>query len=103
MTSKRHEVTAFIYNKRGRVLSIGKNNYGKTHPIQKHYAHQAGEPYKEYLHAEIAAIIRCRDITQAHRISIFRFNADGSPALAKPCPVCTSAIEAAGIKIIEHT
>lgn len=101
--SKRHDLTAIIYDKRGRVLSIGKNNYIKTHPIQKEYATKVGEPHKEFLHAEISAIIKCNNLNKAHKISIFRFNVDGTPALAKPCIVCMSAIEAAGIKEITHT
>jgi len=101
--SKRHHLTAIIYNKRGRVLSIGKNNYFKTHPVQKMYAQKAGLPDKEYLHAEVAAIVNCKDLSRAHRISILRYNTDGSPALARPCKVCMSAIEAAGIKIVDHT
>ena len=100
---KKHDLTAIIYDKRGRVLSIGKNNYVKTHPMQKKYATKVGVPHKEFLHAEISAIIKCKDLSRAHRISIFRFNVDGSPALARPCHVCMSAIEAAGIKSITHT
>lgn len=101
--SKKHDLTAIIYDKRGKVLSIGKNNYVKTHPVQKKYAKKAGLPEKEFLHAEVSAIIKCKDLSKAHKISIFRFNIDGSPALARPCPVCMSAIEAAGIKTIVHT
>lgn len=101
--SKKHQLTAVIYDKRGRVLSLGQNNYVKTHPLQKMHAERVGEPYKQYIHAEIAAIVKCSNLKKAHRISIFRFNLDGTPALAKPCPVCLSAIEAAGIKHIEHT
>lgn len=101
--SKKHDLTAIIYDKRGRVLSIGKNNYVKTHPVQKKYATKVGTPYKEFLHAEISAIIKCKDLSKAHKISIFRFNADGTPALARPCHVCMSAIEAAGITNVTHT
>lgn len=101
--SKKHDLTAIIYDKRGRVLSIGKNNYVKTHPVQKKYANKVGHPHKEFLHAEVSAIVKCKDLSKAHKISIFRFNTDGSPALAKPCPVCMSAIEAAGIQHITHT
>lgn len=27
-----HVVTAYIYDKRGRMLSMGRNSYTKTHP-----------------------------------------------------------------------
>lgn len=103
MTTKRFSVTAVIYDKRGNVLSIGKNSYVKTHPMQAMYARRAGEPHKVYLHAEIHAITRCAELDKAHRISIFRYREDGSPAMARPCGICAGAIAATNIKIIEHT
>lgn len=103
MTKKRFGVTAVIYDKRGRVLSVGNNSYVKTHPLQAEHARRAGEPHKIYLHAEIHAITRCSDLSKAHSIAVFRYLEDGSPAKARPCAICQSAIEAAGIKHIEHT
>lgn len=100
---KRFDLTAIIYDKKGRVLSIGKNSYCKTHPLQKKHADEVGLPEKIYLHAEIHAIVRCRNLERAHKIVIMRMDADGNPKNAKPCPVCQSAIEAAGIKNIVHT
>lgn len=99
----RQDVTAIIYDKRGRVLSIGKNSYTKTHPWMSRVATKVGRPQKIYLHAEVHAIVRCKDLTRAHKIVIMRFDKKGNPILAAPCPVCLSAIEAAGIKIVEHT
>ena len=101
--SKQFSVTAIIYDKRGKVLSVGKNSYVKTHPLQAEHARRAGEPYKVYLHAEVSAIAKCKSLDKAYRISIFRFLEDGSPANARPCPICCSAIKATGIKKIEHT
>lgn len=103
MSKKRYELTAIIYDKRGRVLSIGKNSYVKTHPLQTLHAEKVGMPHKKFLHAEIHAIAKCQDLTKAHRIRILRFDSMGNPKLAKPCPVCQSAIEAAGIQLVEHT
>ena len=97
------DITAIIYDRRGRVLSIGKNSYIKTHPLQAKYAIKAGLPEKQFLHAEVAAIVRCRDLAKAHRIEVLRTGRDGSFLLAKPCPVCQSAILASGIKHIEHS
>lgn len=48
----RQQVTAFIYDKRGRVLSIGKNSYVKTHPLQAHHANKVGLGDKLYLHMQ---------------------------------------------------
>lgn len=99
----RQEVTALIYDKRGRILSIGKNSYVKTHPLQAHHAQKVGLDHKLYLHAEVHAIARCKNLAKAHRIVVTRWDKQGKPANAKPCPICQSAIEAAGIEIIEHT
>jgi tRNA(Arg) A34 adenosine deaminase TadA len=96
-------ITAIIYDRRGRVLSIGKNSYVKTHPLQAKYATRVGLPEKQFLHAEIAAIVRCRDLAKAHKIEVFRIGRNGDLLLAKPCPVCETAIQASGIKYIEHT
>ena len=103
MTKTRFDMTAIIYDKRGRVLSIGKNSYIKTHPYQAECAKKVGLPDKQFLHAEIHAIVRCRNLERAHRIVVTRFGARGEPKTAKPCPVCVSAIRAAGIKYVEHT
>lgn len=101
--SKKFQIKAIIYDKRGRVLSIGHNSYVRTHTLQAHHAKLAGEPSKIYLHSEVHAITRCKNLSKAYRIAIFRYLEDGSPANAKPCCICQSAIGAAGIKIIEHT
>jgi deoxycytidylate deaminase len=102
MTQK-HQITAIIYDKKGRVLSVGQNSYVKTHPLQAHYAQKTGNEHKLFLHAEVHAITRCQDLTKAHRIAIFRYNKNGEPRLAKPCQVCDTAILATPIKIVEHT
>jgi tRNA(Arg) A34 adenosine deaminase TadA len=103
MTKTRFEITAIIYDKRGKVLSIGKNSYVKTHPYQAKCAQKVGLPDKQFLHAEIHAIVRCRKLDKAHKIVVMRFDKDGEAKNAAPCPVCHSAIQAAGIKIVEHT
>lgn len=100
---QKQSVTAIIYDKRGRVLSIGKNSYVKTHPTQARYAQKAGLPDKQYLHAEIDAIIRCRDLASAHSIFVSRINKAGRTAMAKPCPVCQTALIEAGIDNVEWT
>jgi tRNA(Arg) A34 adenosine deaminase TadA len=103
MPKARFNLTAIIYDKRGRVLSIGKNSYYKTHPLQHFHSHKVGLPEKQFMHAEIHAIVRCKKLSAAHRIEVLRFDKEGNPRNAKPCPVCQSAIEAAGIKIVHHT
>lgn len=100
---QRQSLTAVIYDKKGRVLSVGQNSYHKTHTMQAFHAEKVGRPEKIFLHAEVSAIVRCKDLHRAHRIFISRWDHNGNPKLAAPCPVCVSAIEAAGIKRIEWT
>ncbi len=99
---KKHQnIIATVYDKKGRVLSTGKNSYTKTHPKQAMMAARCGHHHKVYLHAEMAALIRCRG--EAYKIKIERYNRKGAPLLAKPCEICELAIREAGIKFIEYT
>lgn len=103
MSKAKYNITAIIYDKRGRVLSIGKNSYAKTHPLQIHHCQKVGLPHKQFLHAEVHAIVKCKNLDKAHKIVVMRYDKEGTPQNAKPCPVCQSAIRAAGIENIEHT
>lgn len=98
-----HQITAMIMDRRGKVMSVGQNSYIKTHPLQAKHAKKTGMPEKMFLHAEIHAITKCRDLRKAYKIFVSRYNKNGEPVLAKPCPVCISAIKASGIKYVEHT
>ena len=99
-----HHLTATIYDKRGRVLSIGYNSYVKTHTIQAKYAAAVGLPEKQFIHAEMAAILKCRNLDKAYRIMVTRFNKKGEPLCAKPCKICMEAIrDMTNIQVIQHT
>ena len=98
----RQFIQARCYNKRGQLLSVGFNSYTKTHPLQKWFAGLAGMDNKQYLHAEVDAILRAKG-KPIYRIVVERFNGKRFPMLAKPCPICQEAIRAYGIKIVEHT
>jgi len=102
MTTKQN-ITAIITDRKGKVLSIGNNSYIKTHPLQAKHAVKVGLPCKIHLHAEVHAITRCKNLDKAYKISVFRYNKNGDPVLAKPCEICMSAIRATGIEVIEHT
>lgn len=99
----RQNLTAIITDRKGNVLSIGKNSYVKTHPLQARHAAMMGVPDKIHLHAEIHAIALCKNLDKAYKISVFRYGRNGKPLLAKPCSICQSAIRSTGIKIVEHT
>lgn len=99
----KQEITAIIYDRKGRVLSVGKNSYFKTHTLQAKHAEKVGMPDKQYLHAEIHAITKCKELDKAYRIFVARYGKKGQPLLAKPCPVCQSALDSVGIEVIEWT
>jgi tRNA(Arg) A34 adenosine deaminase TadA len=103
MAKSKQNITAIIYDKRGRVLAIGKNNYFKTHPLQAKYANNLGLHAKMFLHAEIDAIAKCKKLDKAHKIFISRIDKKGLSRLAKPCIICQSAIELTNIKKVEYT
>lgn len=98
---KKFSITALAYDKRGRLLSIGRNSYVKTHPIQARYAKLGGKPEAIYLHAEIASLIRARG--EVYRMVITRFDSKGLPVLAKPCSACLAALDDYGVEKVEHT
>lgn len=100
--TKKYNFVAIITDKRNRILSIGKNSYTKTSPLQAHYAKQVNEDDKIYLHAEIDALIRIKE-GKPYNIYIARVDKKGIPALAKPCSICQKAIADAGIKNIYYT
>lgn len=102
MNSK-HQLTAIIYDKKGNILSVGQNSYVKTHPLMYKHARKVNEPHRVYLHAEVHAITRCKDLSKAYSIFVARYNKAGVPVLARPCAVCLSALESVGIKEIFHT
>lgn len=99
---KRFTIKATTFDKKGRIIATAFNDYDQTHPRQAEYARQAGCPEKQYLHAEVAAIIKSRR-RAIHSISIERYDVTGRPALARPCPVCELAIKHANIKWVSYT
>lgn len=76
--------------RRNRVVSVGINSYTKTHPTQSLFSKLAGQPKREYLHAEIAALLKApRD---SDTLVVIRTDRLGNFACAKPCPVCSLAL-----------
>lgn len=97
----KHTVIATVLDKKGKVIAKAVNSYTKTHPIQAKYAKACGEPYKAYLHAEIAALVKAKG--KGFKLVVERYNRLGEPMLAAPCPICQMAIKEAKIKFVEYT
>lgn len=96
-------IFAVCLDKKGRILSESSNRYDKSHPYQYECACHAGNDEAINLHAEIAAIIACKNKTKIHKLVIARVGNTGRELLAKPCPICQIAIRQANIKLVEYT
>ena len=101
MTVK-HVVKATCFDRRGRILSVGFNSYTKTHPLMAFFGKMVGITERTYIHAELAALVRCSGKLPA-RIHIERYRKDGTPGNAKPCSICEKALQAWGVSEITYT
>ena len=97
-------VTAYIKDKKGRVLAIGKNSYVKTHPEMVKLGKKVGylNNEKPFIHAEIDAINRCVNLDKAHLIEVYVCT-DRSKVYrnSTPCSICAMAILKTGIKFVK--
>lgn len=88
---------AVLTNHKGKTW-IGFNSY-RTHPLQYKFS---GNSDQICTHAEIAALAKaCRngpyiDLSE-YTMYVARVLKDGTPALARPCPVCAGAISEFGV------
>jgi|TARA_A100001201_G_scaffold22058_2_gene24730 tRNA(Arg) A34 adenosine deaminase TadA len=96
------QVGAILLNK-NRVVVTATNIETKTHPIQARFAERVGLHEKIFLHAEIAALVKCRE--ECDTIVVARLGGHNHDELrmAKPCPVCALALKEAGIDKVHYT
>ncbi len=99
-TKYQHKIGAIILSKKGNVLSVGFNSYVKTHPRQYHYNRKIN-PTRVFLHAEIDALVKCRD--KPHTMIISRMGKDGKTRLSRPCKGCFNAIKDVGVQKVFFT
>lgn len=98
---KRYRVIARALDKKGRVLATRTNSYTRTHPKQKNFAVKAGRNDAIWLHAEISCLLAAR--ADVHTLLIARVSKDGIPVSAKPCEICSLAIQEYGVVEVIHT
>lgn len=101
--ANKHRITAIVRNKRGRILGVGQNSYTVTHPLMAKASKAVQSPHRIYLHAEVAALLKVKDWSQAFSMEVFRYTKDNQPALSKPCACCQWILAQTGIKKIYHT
>jgi len=94
------KVGALLLNK-SKVIVSATNLETKSHPIQAKFAQKVGLCEKIFLHAEIAALVKCRE--ECDTIVVARVNPQGKLRMARPCPICDLALKEAGVSKIHYT
>lgn len=95
-----HKLACILTDKRGKIISYS-SNLRKTHPLMKQIAKKVNQNKKITLHAEIAALVKAR--RQPHTAYILRKMKKGGYGLAKPCSICSAALEEAGVERVVFT
>ena len=91
-----------------RIISSGHNNKTKGHPIQAKLDKQffGLDNCLKHTHAEVATLVplikRHEDLSDC-TLYIYRQNALGQSAMARPCPRCMQLIKQQGIKKIKYS
>lgn len=85
---------------KGIITGIGLNSYVKTHPEQARLAAKVGHASKQFLHAEVAALLKATKVDALH---VFRLGKNGEWLNATPCAICSLAIKERAIKRVTHT
>lgn len=82
-----------------REVSWGWNSR-RSHPLQFRFSQRHD---KICVHAEVSALAAAREPVDGMAMYVARVLKDGSPALAKPCSACQSALAAFGIENVSWT
>jgi deoxycytidylate deaminase len=99
--TKKYWVIAASLDHHNNIISIGENSYQKTHPMQSRFSQIIGNRNREYLHAEIASLVKNR--SKAESIIVIRMTSTGLVRMARPCNICSLALREAGIKFVYYS
>lgn len=97
-SNKKYWVIAASLDHHNNIISIGENSYQKTHPMQSRLLIKAGNGNREYLHAEIASLVKNK--SRPEGIMVVRMTCSGLARMARPCNICNLALREAWIKYI---
>lgn len=102
---KKYQIVTTAYDKRGRIIARGFNQYQKSNTWQKELSVKAGmSDERIFIHSEVDCLIKVRNLRKsAYSLKIERYDANGNPKTAFPCPSCQLAIKISGVKIVYFT
>ena len=110
LSSQSKKKVGAIILKKGKIVASAVNLEKKSHPIQAFYGEKAscihnnnGLSQKIYLHSEVNCLIRSKG--RGDTIIVARVGGRGGKELrmAKPCKICSLALEEYGIKHIHYS
>jgi deoxycytidylate deaminase len=100
---KKYYITATAFDKKGRVISTGVNEYNRSHPLFKAMSVLAGESEEKiYKHAEFSACIAAGR-KEIYSLLVQRHHNNGEPANAEPCRTCKLVLKYFGVKKVLYT
>lgn len=103
MSRKRYVITAHTFDRKGKHIATGINDYKKSHPAFKEFAVKAGESEcKHFIHSEFSAMLQSKG-RKVHSILVQRFDQFGNPRVAKPCKTCELMLKIYGVKVVRFT
>lgn len=95
---KQHKIGCVLV-KGGSILSTGINQIRYKAIGSSHFT-----KWKESLHAERDALSKCsKEDIRGSSLYIYRENANGIPALSKPCSQCSYMLNELGVKKVYFT
>jgi len=101
-SGERKQRVVAIALRKGKILAIGYNSYTRSHAFQRRVGRLSHEPEKKYLHAEVAALLRCR--VPPDTLMVGRLSKRGELVMARPCDCCRLAINLVNPKMkVIHT
>jgi len=104
---KKFLLKSTAFDKKGAVLAVAYNDYLKSSPIQKALSIRAGlSEHRTAVHAEVLCLVRAsrnHPSKRVHTLLIERYDSEGKPRLAKPCPSCELAIKDSKVQIVMYT
>ena len=100
-SSKSRKKVGAVLLYKNKPITQSVNQDKKSHPLQARLASMVGLDEKIYLHAEISALVKCRE--ECDTIVVARINSENKLRNARPCPICQLALDEAGIKKICYT
>ena len=102
---KKHKIITTAYDNKGVKICTTVNDYNKSHPLQKKLSLSVGlSEERAFLHSEIRCLLKSSSLRRkVNTLRVERYDSEGNPKIAFPCPSCRQGIKLAGVKRVVFT